>query len=137
MGSCMCLLGVVCNKLRELNAVLIIIFKWIPDNLSVKISPFRHLFPRNAGGEFRLGCIHYVWYRGDRRFFFQRLVFYIPPPPPPKVHTNFHNPPSNQPKNEYPPSSLTKNIKINICIIVHYICFKSQETCLMRTSREL
>ena len=61
---------------------------------------------------------------GAEDFFFQRLVFLYPP----KVHTNFHNPPSNQPKNEYPPpSSLTRNIKINICIIVHYICLKFQE----------
>ena len=36
---------------------------------------------------------------GAEDFFFQRLVFLYPP----KVHTNFHNPPSNQPKNEYPP----------------------------------
>ena len=33
---------------------------------------------------------------GGRGFFFQRLVFLYPPP---KVHTNFQNPPSNQPKN--------------------------------------
>ena len=49
---------------------------------------------------FALGCIHYVCYRGGggggRGFFFQRLVFLYPPP---KVHTNFQNPPSNQPKN--------------------------------------
>ena len=55
-----------------------------------------------------LGCIHYVCYReggggggGGRGFFFSGSFFYIPPP---KVHTNFHNPPpSNQPKDEYPP----------------------------------
>ena len=75
--------------------------------------------------------------RGGKRIFFSAARFFISPPPH-KVHTNFHNPPpSNQPKNEYPPSSLTGSIKINIWIIVHYICLKIQETCLIRTSREL
>ena len=36
---------------------------------------------------------------GAEDFFFSGSFFYIPP----KVHTNFHNPPSNQPKNEYSP----------------------------------
>ena len=36
---------------------------------------------------------------GAEDFFFSGSFFYIPH----KVHTNFHNPPSNQPKNEYPP----------------------------------
>ena len=88
-----------------------------------------------------LGCIHYVCYRGGggggggggQRIFFQRLVFLYPQGP----YKFSLSPPGNQPKNEYPPSFLTRNIKINICIIVHYICLKFQETCLIRTSREL
>ena len=40
--------------------------------------------------------------RVGKRIFFSAARFFISPPP--KVHTNFHNPPpSNQPKNEYPP----------------------------------
>ena len=38
--------------------------------------------------------------QGGQRIFFSAARFFISPP---KVHTNFHNPPSNQPKNEYPP----------------------------------
>ena len=73
--------------------------------------------------------------RGGKRIFFSAARFFISPA---KVHTNFHNPPQAiSQKNEYPPSSLTGNIKINIWIIVHYICLKIHETCLIRTSREL
>ena len=71
---------------------------------------------------------------GAEDFFFQRLVFLYPPQGPYKF--------SETPKQSAeklippPPSPLPRNIKINICIIVNYICLKSQETCLIRTSRE-
>ena len=87
---------------------------------------------------FSLGCIHYVCYRGGQRIFFSAARFFISPPPqgpykfsePTKQSAEKLIPPP-------PPSPLPRNIKINICIIVNYICLKSQETCLIRTSREL
>ena len=85
-----------------------------------------------------LGCIHYVCYRGGQRiFFFSGSFFYIPPPQGPY---KFSEPPKQSAEKLIPPpppSPLPRNIKINICIIVNYICLKSQETCLIRTSREL
>ena len=44
---------------------------------------------------------------GSRGFFFQRLGFLYPPQGPYKFS---EPPPSNQPKNEYPPSPLTRNV---------------------------
>ena len=70
---------------------------------------------------------------GGRGFFFQRLVFLYPPQGPYK----FSEPPKQSAEKLIPPLPLPRNIKINICIIVNYICLKSQETCLIRTSREL
>ena len=73
---------------------------------------------------------------GAEDFFFSGSFFYIPPPrsiqifrTPQAISRKINTPP--------PPSPLPRNIKINICIIVNYICLKSQETCLIRTSREL
>ena len=54
MGTCMCLLAWFVASCVSSTQFLIIILKWIPDNLSVITSPFRRLFSRNAGGEFRL-----------------------------------------------------------------------------------
>ena len=90
---------------------------------------------RSYGLQFALGCIHYVCYRGGRGFFFSAARFFISPPRSIQI---FIIPQAISRKmNTPPPSSLTRNIKINICIIVHYICLKFQETCLIRTSREL
>ena len=72
---------------------------------------------------------------GGRGFFFSAARFLYPPPrsiqifrTPQAISRKINTPP--------PPSPLPRNIKINICIIVNYICLKSQETCLIRTSRE-
>ena len=73
---------------------------------------------------------------GAEDFFFSGSFFYIPPQGPYK----FSEPPKQSAEKLIPPpppSPLPRNIKINICIIVNYICLKSQETCLIRTSREL
>ena len=69
---------------------------------------------------------------GAEDFFFSGSFFYIPPQGPYK----FSEPPKQSAEKLIPPSPLPRNIKINICIIVNYICLKSQETCLIRTSRE-
>ena len=68
---------------------------------------------------------------GAEDFFFSGSFFYIPPPrsiqifrTPQAISRKINTPP--------PPSPLPRNIKINICIIVNYICLKSQETCLIR-----
>ena len=54
MGTCTCLMAWFVASCVSSTQFLIIIFKWIPVNLSVITSPFRELFSRNAGGEFRL-----------------------------------------------------------------------------------
>ena len=66
---------------------------------------------------------------GGTGFFFQRLGFLYPPPRSIQIFRT-PPPPSNQPKNEYPPSPLTRNIKINICIIVRDMFNKNIERAL-------
>ena len=66
--------------------------------------------------------------QGGQRIFFSAARFFISPPRSIQI---FRTPPSNQPKNEYPPPSpLTRNIKINICIIVRDMFNKDIERAL-------